>query len=688
VIDGLTPDPDGEDIAIVLDDGSVEITIGEAPLAPATGDETFDENLAERLSDAVLAGIAVDLLQAIDNDDASRQEWLAIQQDGVKLLGFEIEKPSNSASTTGGVSKIRHPLLAEAVTRFQSTSLGELLPADGPVKTRVDGRSTPDEDVIANALQQDMNHYLTSTATEYYPDTDQMLFWVGLSGSAFKKVYHDPIRRRPVSISINSEDFILSPDTKPGDLYSGSRRTHRIRMRQALMKRMQLVGAYRNIEIPTPSTPQTNALDDEKSAVSGISVSLSVDDRDREYEVLECYCDLDIEGLEHLGPDGKPDGLPVPYKVTIERDSQTVLEIRRNWDEGDPLCLPKQHFVQYVYIPAIGPYGIGLVHLLANTAIAATSGWREMLDAGMFANFPGFLYAKGVSRQNTSDFSIPPGHGMPVETNGMSIRDAVMPLPYKEPGPAMMQLVDGIINTGKALGGTAEMATGNGNSQAPVGTTVALLEQSQVNVSAVHKRLHAAQAREFQLLRDRFREDPEAFWRFNPHKAREWSEAELLAALDNVAIVPAADPNTAGSVQRALKASAVIQMAQQDPEAFNRAAVIRYALGMLNIASPETLLNLAPAEQGPSPVEQAQQQLAEARMMEAQTRARKVSVEETKVALDAAAKREELAFKKESLVVNAGVKVATEMAKRADTETQFIETLSDEANRRLLNGVQ
>ena len=381
---------------------------------------TSDANLADLMSDEALSGIAVDLLQAIESDDDARQEWLSIQQDGIKLLGFAIQIPSagtaSSSSPVQGMSTIRHPLLAEAVTRFQSTSSGELLPADGPVKTRIDGRSSPDEDVLASSLEQDFNHYLTTTASEYYPDTDQMLFYVGLGGSAFKKVYHDPIRRRPVSISVNAADLILSPDTKPGDLYSGSRRTHKIMMRQALMRRMQLAGAYRDVEIPLPGAPETTALDEEKSNVSGITVSLSASDTDREYEVLECYCDLDIPGFEHLDEDGLPDGLPVPYKVVIEKSSQIVLEIRRNWSQDDKQCLPKQHFVQYVYMPAIGPYGIGLVHLLANTAMAATAAWREMLDAGMFANFPGFLYAKSVGRQNTSDFTIPPGHGVAIDT--------------------------------------------------------------------------------------------------------------------------------------------------------------------------------------------------------------------------------------------------------------------------------
>lgn len=649
--------PPEQTVEVKLDDGSIVIHLGgEISQSVDDGLVEFNDNLATKLDDTALSAIASDLVLLIQADDQARSNWIAMRAEGIKLLGYEMKRPASGAGTSAGpiegMSTIDHPLLAEAVDRFHSNAMCEMLPADGPVRVRVDGRPMPDEDVLGNALQKDMNHYLTTEASEYYPDTDYMLFNVGLGGCSFKKVYHHPIKRRPVSEAVDAQNLILSPDTVPMALESGARVTQRIQMRKPTLKRMQIVGAYRNIDIPTPGMTPTNAIDEEKTAVDGIEKNNNVDEKDRLYDIFECYCDLDIPGFEHRDDKGNVTGLPVPYKVVIERESQQVLEIRRNWNENDPLCLTKQTFVQYVYTTGIGPYGIGLAHKLANTVIAATAAWREGLDAGMFANFPGFLYAKGLSKQNTTSFRVPPGGGVPIDTQGLPINQAVMPLPYKEMGPGMMALTKEITDTGQRFGGVVEMTTGNGNSQAPVGTTLALIEQANIPQSAVHRRLCQAQGKEFQLLRDRFREDPEAFWRGNKRPAMQWKKDELLKALDNYDLVPAADPNTAGALQRAMRGQYLYGVAKENPAAFQQGAVYRYAMRSNGIDSPDSFL--APP---PEPSEKDEDPLVKAAVMEAVAKIIAARTNEAKQKSEAEFKARQLAMDDANKDADRNVKV-------------------------------
>ena len=631
-------DPEKNLVEIELPDGSVTINLGSDLAAGGSNqDTTFDANLADQIDDVLLAQIADELIRGIDDDNQSRSEWLETRAEGIKMLGFQLESPSSSGAAGSapleGMSRFRHPILAEAAIRFQANARGELLPADGPVKVRNDDpNSTPAEDNDGDALERDMNHYLTSTDKDYYPDTDRMLFWVGFGGCGFKKIYHDPLKRRPKSASVAAEDLIVS--NAAIDLASAPRITQRFFMNRSMLKRMQIVGAYRDVDIPDQSDVKRGVVDEAKDAVSGVTPSLSGEAKDRELEFYETYCDLNIPGFEHKDKGGKETGLAVPYKVTIAVESKMILEVRRNWDADDELCMPCEVFVKYPFLPAIGFYDLGLLHILGNTAMAATAGVREGLDAGMFANFPGFLYSKQGGKQNSMDFRVAPGSGAQIDTAGGRIQDFVMPLPYKEMGPGMMQLLESIISTGQRVGGTAETNVGEGRQDAPVGTTIALIEQATKPMDAVHKRIHAAQAREFELLVDKFREDPESFSRGNKRPAKEWNKDQLLRALDNYDLVPAADPNVSSSMQRIGKAQALYQLAKDDPAAFDVTEVRKVVLRAMGWGQPDAFLNQNQQAAAPDPkaeaaliAAQAAQTNAQAKLQDTQLRAKNIDVE-------------------------------------------------------------
>ncbi|MGY3621852.1 hypothetical protein ACVJGD_008048 [Bradyrhizobium sp. USDA 10063] len=430
-----------------------------------------------------------------------------------------------------------------------------------------------ERDAIEDALEKDMNHYLSVVDKGYVADSDQMFFNVDFGGFGVKKVYHDPLKRRPVSRSVDVEDFIVSKDV--ADLADAERITHRIRMPKSTMRRMQIAGAYRDIELgrPTQQTTDDNSVKQTKEQVS--AVKKSADPRDLDYEVYECYCELDLDQFAPKQFKGKK--LPLPYKVSIEKNTERVLEVRRNWRESDEECLAKQYFVDFPYMRAFGFYCIGLLHLLGNTTKALTALWREFIDAGMFANFPGFLYLKGAGRQLTNQFRIAPGSGVPLDAAVDDITKAVMPLPYKSPDAAFTAFVEHVEQLGQRLGGTAQTQVAEGRADAPVGTTLALIERASKPVSAVNKRLHASQAREFELLKERFREDPEAFWRFNKKPAMKWEKDFFLKALEDYNLAPVSDPNNPTKLHRMAKAEAYRQVVMGAPQAFDpKKAILKY----------------------------------------------------------------------------------------------------------------
>ena len=586
-------DEKGNVVRIEHPDGSISISLDGKPVesGPSEAEKARDwfRNLVDEIDSGELSRISGDLMRGIEDDIQSRQEWIDDRAQGIKLLGLKIELPGTQGAPDGapieGMSKVRHPLLLEAVLRFQANARSELLPTDGPVKARIDSvTTTPAQQELADALEKDLNHYLTVTASEYYPDTDRMLFMLGFGGTAFKKVYFCPLRNRPVSESIDADDLIVNNSAT--DLRNAKRVTHRVRMRPSTVKRLQILGVYRDVELSTPNPMDLDAVQREKNAQQGISADqFHPDDRDR--EIYECYCELDIGGFEHTLK-GKETGLEIPYRVTIDVSTKEILSIVRNYDEDtEELPEARQNFVKYTFVPGMGFLDIGLLHILGNTTNAVTAAWREMLDAGMFANFPGFLMADTGARQNTNIFRVPPGGGALVKTGGLPINQAIMPLPYKEPGASLMTLVQNIAETGQRVGGTAEIQVGEGRQDAPVGTTLALIEQATKILNAVHKRMHAAQAEEFNLLVRCFRENPESFWQRKMKPTLPWDEQMFTAALEDINIVPQADPNTASHTQRLMRVAALKQLQASNPTQYDSVAIDREALLALGWTYPE-----------------------------------------------------------------------------------------------------
>ena len=600
-------------LEVELPDGSIKVYLGNRTDDDPLDSTKHNENLALKLDQSALGMLADELLTDIDADEMSRAEWQERAAELIVLLGLRVDKDRNDSDTgVEGMSSVRHPLLLEACIRFQANARSELLPSDGPVKIRNDetvgNQPAPighnggpplendqgDEMTLADALEKDMNHYLTVVATEYYPDTDRMLFNVGLIGDGFKKIYHCPVRRRPVSESVPATDLIVSNNAT--DLSNASRITHRIKMRKSMIKRMQLVGQYRDVALGDPGYLDQTPTERERDDQQGITATQPLRPEQADRLIYESLCEIIVPGDEHKEK-GKATGLASPYKVTIDKASREILDIRRNWRENDDLRMPKRMYVQFPYIPALGFYSIGLGMILGNTTNALTAAWREMLDAGMFASFPGFLMSKAAARQNTNHFRVPPGAGVPIETGGMPIQEAVMPLPYKEPSAALMTLIQEVEQTGQRLGGTAEINVGEGRQDAPVGTTIALIEQATKPLDAVHKRLHAAQSEEFQILKDLFAEDPEAFWRFNKKPATQWDRDTLLKALQDNDVVPAADPNTSSHVMRVMKATAVKQIAQMaQPGTYDMKEVDSWIFRTLGVKDYDAFF-MSPAEQ-------------------------------------------------------------------------------------------
>jgi hypothetical protein len=639
---GDMPDIDekGSILRINHGDGSITVSLDGKPLGSAATETPLEwfGNLAERIDHDERSRITEELLQGVTDDLQSRQEWIDDRAHGVKLLGLKIELPNVQGSTDGapveGMSKVRHPLLLEAVLRFQANARSELLPTDGPVKIRNDSTApTLIEDQMATALEQDLNHYLTAVATEYYPDTDRMLLMTGFGGTGFKKVYTCPLRNRPVSESVDADDLIVNQSAT--DLGNAQRVTHRAMLRPSVVKRMQIMGVYRDVDLGDAKIPQSDALQQEEKAQQGLTESTSLRAADREREIYEISCELDIKGFEHQHK-GKESGLSIPYIVTLDVSSRECLRIERNFDEDTKdLPVARERYVKYPFVPGMGFYDIGLLHILGNTTNAITAAWREMLDCGMYANFPGFLMQDIGGRQNTNIFRVPPGGGAPIKTNGVPIKEAVMALPYStQQMPATMALVQDMAETGRRIGGTAEVQVGEGRADVPVGTVMAMIDQAIKVMNAVHKRMHAAQAKEFQLLKREFREHPETFCQRGCKSKTAWDKAKFLAALNNCDLVPQADPNTSSTGQRLMKVLALKQLQGSSPNLYDPIKVDTAALAAIGWPNPEEFFVPPQARAAPPPqLVQAQTQMknegiaaqakateAEARMLEAQAR--------------------------------------------------------------------
>lgn len=629
-------------IEIETGDGGVIIDLNPSPWRrPDTADK-WGENLALKLDEMTLGMLADDLIQGYEADEASREKWIETRRLGLELLGLEVRKPraGDGSAPLEGMSTVRDPILLEAVIRFQANASAELLPASGPVKIRNDGPGNITADRQAETLERDFNAHLTSVASEYYPDTKQMLFMTGFGGSGFKKVYHCPLRNRPVSDSVDANDLVVNNTAV--SIRTASRVTHRVSMRRSDMKRMQILGVYRDVALD-PLQPTHNAVDEKTGAIAGVATNAARPE-DEDFELLEMYCEIDLPGYEHVDGKGKPTGLPVPYRVTIDRATRQVLEVVRNYDEETKAFpVARETFVEYHYIKGFGFYAIGLLHILGNMAMALTGLTRIGIDAGMLANFPGFLYLEqSVGKQMQNNFRVPPGGGKGIEGNGsISIKDMIMPLPYKEFGPATMALVKELREMALRLGSVAEVQVGEGKQDAPVGTTMAMIEQATKVEAAVHKGLHASQSHEFRLLKRLFAEDPEAFWRHRPRNASAWNRETLLAALDNYDLAPQADPNTASHTARLMKAMALKQLAAASPELYDKRKVDARVASMAGIDNIEEMW-IPPMPPGP-PAPDAKMIAAQARLVDSQTKVQQAQINAQAKMIDAALKLKEIA---------------------------------------------
>jgi hypothetical protein len=631
---------DGGVIRVENPDGSTTFDFGSGGGGSKDGgdeekhDKSHGANLALQMSDEDLGKYASELLDGVMRDELSRREWMDTRALGIQLLGLKLEKPrtdlGGSSAPLEGMSTVRHPLLLEATVSFQATARAELLPAGGPVKVRNDTPliprsviATPNQadpnnpyptlpppeiaansDERAQALERDLNHYLL-TCTDYVADTDRMLFYVGFGGDGFKKVFNCPLRRRPISESVDPEDFIIS--NAATDLVNCGRKTHRIKMRKSVLKRMQILGVYRDVDLAPSQQQELNAVDRQTNSIAGFNPSV-VDPEDRDYEIYEIYCELDLP--EFAPKQFKNKGLPLPYRVTIEKQSRQILHVERNWDEHDKECREKEYFVQFPMVRGLGFYGLGYIHLLGNTTIALTAAWRLQLDNGMFSNFPGFLYSKGIGRQLSNQFRVPPGGGVGLEIGAQqSIKDAVMPLPYKETGPSFAQFTTHVEEVGRRMAQTANINVGEGKQDAPVGTTLALIEQATKVMDSAHKRLHAAQDKELKLLVERLREDPEAFFRCCK-TSTQWEKDQFLDALKDYHIVPVADPNNPTSLHRLAKAMAIKELQKANKDLYDPVAVDLRVMQIADI-DPTGLFRQTPATPAPDPRMVAIQQKAD-----------------------------------------------------------------------------
>lgn len=545
----------------------------------------FDANLAEFLDDSTLAEIASDLLGSVEDDMSSRSEWEETYVKGLDLLGVKQEERSTPFE---GASSVTHPVISESVTQFQAQAYKELLPSGGPVKTRIMGAVNPQVEAQAKRVKEYMNYQITEVMEEYDPEMDQMLFYLPLSGSTFKKTYFDVTKGRQVSKFIPAQDVVVPYSAT--DLFSSPRITHVLKMSENDLRKQQVAGFYRDIDLPFGGSQDDDSVDNAVDDIEGISKSY----RDDVREVYEIHCELDIDGFEDTGPDGEPTGIKLPYIVTVDRDSSEVLSIRRNYDETDPIRKAKQYFTHYKFMPGLGFYGFGLTHMVGGIGRAATSILRQLIDAGTLANLPAGFKAKGI-RVRDNDEPLQPGEFRDMDAPGGNIRDAIIPLPYKEPSATLAQLLGALVEAGRRFVNVADMQASNMNQEAPVGTTVALLERGMKVMSAIHKRLHYAQKNEFRILARVIAENAPVNY---PYQVEGGMPGVVQSDFDGrIDIIPVSDPNIFSMAQRVTLAQTQLQLAQSNPQMHNLHAAYRRMYQALEVQNIDEILPPPPQPQ-------------------------------------------------------------------------------------------
>jgi hypothetical protein len=555
------------------EDGSVDINLDPQTAAPEGGDEHY-ANLAEFLPDDVLGKLASDLSSKYQEYVSSRKDWEKTYTQGLDLLGFKYD---NRTEPFSGASGATHPVLAEAVTQFQSLAYKELLPADGPVRTQVMGLSTPEKTQQAARVKDFMNYQIMDQMKEYEPEFDSMLFHLPLSGSTFKKVYYDDMEQRAVSKFVPADDLIV-PYTATS-LDDAEAIIHRVKVSENDLRKQQVAGFYKDIDIGKPSD-QESEIDKKERELEGTSKSQNED----VYTLLECHIDLDLEGFEDVNQEtGEPSGIKVPYLVTLEENSREILSIKRNYEVGDPKKNKVQYFVHFKFLPGLGFYGFGLIHMIGGLSRTATSALRQLLDAGTLSNLPAGFKMRGIRIRDDAQ-SIQPGEFRDVDAPGGNLRDSFMMLPFKEPSQTLLQLMGVVVTAGQRFASIADLQVGDGNQQAAVGTTVALLERGSRTMSAIHKRIYSALKNEFRLMARVFKLYlPQEY----PYDVVGGQRMIMQSDFDDrVDILPVADPNIFSQTQRISLAQTELQLAQSNPQMHNMYAAYRNiyeALGVKNI---------------------------------------------------------------------------------------------------------
>ena len=574
---------DGEQIIEVEiapdEDGSVVVDL--EPGSDTAKSDTFDANLAEFMDRAALQSISSDLLGLVDADINSRKDWVDSFVKGLEVLGMKYEERTEPWSGACGVYST---LLTEAAIRFQAEMITETFPAQGPVKTQIIGAVDKMKEEAADRVRDDMNFKLTEEMIEYRAEHERMLYSLGLSGAAFKKVYFDPAMGRQVAIFLPAEDMVMPYGAST--IYNAERVTHVMRKTKNEVKKLQVAGFYRDVELGDPVHIFTDV---EKKKAEEQGYSLTDDDR---FQLLEIHADYDLPGFED------EDGIALPYVITVERGTQEVLAIRRNWVEDDDLKIKRQHFVQYTYIPGFGAYGLGLIHLIGGYARAGTSLIRQLVDAGSLSNLPGGLKSRGL-RIKGDDTPIAPGEFRDVDVPSGTVRDNIMPLPYKEPSQTLLALLNQITDEGRRLGAISDMKISDMSAQAPVGTTLALLERTLKTMSAVQARVHASLRMEFKLLKAIIRDDTPTSYPYTPNGGdRKIKQSDY----DIVEVIPVSDPNAATMSQRIMQYQAAIQLAQGAPQIYNLPKLHRQMLEVLGIKNAEDLVPVEDDQKPRDPV--------------------------------------------------------------------------------------
>ena len=572
-------------------DGGAEISFDPNAVEPVSS--SHDQNLAELLDDTILDPLGAKLVDDYKDYRASRKDWEDCYRNGLDLLGFKYERRTEPFK---GASGVTHPVLSEAVTQFQAQAYKELLPSDGPVRTQILGIQTPQKQDQSNRIKDFMNYQIMDQMKEYEPEFDQMLFYLPLSGSTFKKVYYDDLLGRAVSKFIPADDLVVPYSATSLD--DAEAVVHIIKMSENDLRKQQVSGFYSDIELSDPAM-QTDDIAKKEADIEGIKQTK----QDDIYTLLECHVNCEIEGFEDMGDDGEPTGIKLPYVITVEEGSRKILSIRRNYKEGDSKKTKTNYFVHFKFLPGLGFYGFGLIHMIGGLSRTATSALRQLLDAGTLSNLPAGFKSRGIRVRDDAQ-PLQPGEFRDVDAPGGNIRDQFMTLPYKEPSPTLLNLLGIVVGAGQRFAAIADMQVGDMNQQAAVGTTVALLERGSRVMSAIHKRLYVGLKQEFKLLADVFKTYlPKEY----PYDVVGGTRTiKMMDFDDRVDILPVADPNIFSQTQRISMAQTQLQLAQSNPQIHNLYQAYRSMYEAIGVKNVNAIL---PAPQQPTPMDPAMEHI-------------------------------------------------------------------------------